>query len=46
LTVNALVAADEVLVPVDAHIMALEGLADLLGTLDLVRDAQPAAASG
>jgi chromosome partitioning protein len=39
LTVNALVAADEVLVPVEAHIMALEGLADLLGTLDLVRDA-------
>lgn len=39
LTVNALVAADEVLVPVEAHILALEGLADLLGTIDLVREA-------
>jgi chromosome partitioning protein len=39
LTVNALAAADEVLVPVEAHILALEGLADLLGTMDLVREA-------
>ena len=39
LTVNALAAADEVLVPVEAHILALEGLADLLGTLGLVREA-------
>ncbi len=38
LTINALAAADEVLVPVEAHILALEGLADLLGTIDLVRE--------
>lgn len=28
-----------VLVPVEAHILALEGLADLRGTIDLVREA-------
>lgn len=39
LTVNALAAANEVFVPVEAHILALEGLADLLGTIDLVREA-------
>jgi chromosome partitioning protein len=39
LTINALAAADEVLVPVEAHILALEGLADLLGTIELVREA-------
>jgi chromosome partitioning protein len=38
LTLNALVAAREVLVPVEAHVMALRGLAQLLATLDLVRD--------
>lgn len=38
LTLNALVAAHEVLVPVEAHVMALRGLAQLLGTLDVVRD--------
>lgn len=38
LTVNALVAADEVLVPVEAHVMALNGLAQLLKTVDAVRD--------
>jgi chromosome partitioning protein len=38
LTVNALVAADEVLLPVEAHVMALRGLVQLLGTLDLVRE--------
>jgi chromosome partitioning protein len=36
--VGALVAADEVLVPVEAHIMALNGLAQLLHTVDMVRD--------
>jgi chromosome partitioning protein len=38
LTVGALVAADEVLVPVEAHVMALDGLAQLLKTVDAVRD--------
>jgi chromosome partitioning protein len=35
--VNALAAADRVLVPVQAEYLALEGLVDFLGTLDLVR---------
>lgn len=38
LTVNALTAAHEVLVPVEAHVMALAGLAQLLQTVDVVRD--------
>lgn len=38
LTVGALVAADEVLVPVEAHVMALNGLAQLLGTVTTVRE--------
>ncbi len=38
LTINALVAADEVLVPVEAHVMALNGLAQLLQTLAVVRE--------
>ncbi len=38
LTVNALVAAREVLVPVEAHVMALAGLAQLLQTVELVRE--------
>ena len=38
LTVGALVAADEVLVPVEAHVMALNGLAQLLQTVEAVRD--------
>lgn len=38
LTVNALAAAHEVLVPVEAHVMALQGLAALLRTVDVVKD--------
>jgi chromosome partitioning protein len=37
LTVNALVAADRVIVPVQAEYLALEGLAGLLDTLSLVQ---------
>jgi chromosome partitioning protein len=37
LTINALVAADRVIVPVQAEYLALEGLAGLLETLQLVR---------
>ncbi|MBM4273063.1 MAG: ParA family protein [Deltaproteobacteria bacterium] len=38
LTVNALAAARELLVPVEAHVMALSGLAQLLHTVEVVRD--------
>jgi chromosome partitioning protein len=38
LTVNALTAADSVLVPLQCEYYALEGLTSLLATLDLVRD--------
>jgi chromosome partitioning protein len=38
LTVNALVAADRVIVPVQTEYFALEGLAGLLDTLELVRE--------
>ena len=38
LTVGALVAADEVLIPVAAHVLALNGLAQLRQTIDTVRD--------
>lgn len=38
LTIGALVAADEVLIPVEAHVMALNGLAQLLGTVETVRE--------
>jgi chromosome partitioning protein len=38
LTVNALVAAQEVLVPVEAHVMALSGLAQLIETVQLVQE--------
>jgi chromosome partitioning protein len=42
LTINALAAADEVIVPVQSEYYALEGLAGLLGTLELVqRDLNP-----
>jgi len=37
ITVNALVAAKEVLVPVESHIMALGGLAQLLGTVQTIK---------
>lgn len=38
LTVNALTAADGVLVPIQCEYYALEGLSQLLSTIDLVRD--------
>jgi chromosome partitioning protein len=38
LTVASLVAADQVLVPVAAHVLALNGLAQLLETVNTVRD--------
>jgi len=37
LTVNALVAADEVLIPIQAEYFALEGVSELLGTLERIR---------
>ncbi len=37
LTLNALVAADTVLIPLNCEYFALEGIADLLATLDAVR---------
>jgi chromosome partitioning protein len=37
LTINALTAAEELLVPVEAHVMALHGLAQLLQTVDVVQ---------
>ena len=38
LTLSAFVAADELVVPVEAHVMALSGLAGLIQTVDRVRD--------
>ncbi len=38
LTVNALTAADSVLIPLQCEYYALEGLTQLLGTIDLIRD--------
>jgi chromosome partitioning protein len=38
LTVNALAATSEVLVPVEAHVMALSGLAQLIETVQLVQE--------
>jgi chromosome partitioning protein len=37
LTLNALVAAQEILIPIQCEYYALEGLAQLLGTIDLVK---------
>jgi chromosome partitioning protein len=38
LTVNALAAVQELLVPVEAHVMALSGLAQLLHTVEVVKE--------
>ncbi|MEW6658025.1 MAG: ParA family protein [Thermodesulfobacteriota bacterium] len=38
LTLNALAAAKELLVPVEAHVMALSGLAQLLHTVEVVQE--------
>lgn len=37
LTINGLVAADEVLIPIQTEFYALEGLAQLINTVDLIR---------
>ena len=38
LTINALTAVEELLVPVEAHVMALSGLAQLLHTVEVVQE--------
>ena len=38
LTINALTAADEVIIPLQAHYLAEEGLDDILGTIKLIQD--------
>ena len=38
LTINALTAVEELLVPVEAHVMALSGLAQLLQTVEIVQE--------
>ncbi len=38
LTINGLVAAEEVIIPVQAEYLALEGLGQLLNTIDLIKD--------
>ena len=38
LTLNGLVAADEVLIPMQAHFLALQGVGKLLETIQIVRD--------
>lgn len=38
LTINGLVASDEVIIPVQTEYYALEGLSQLLGTIELVRE--------
>ncbi len=37
LTINSLVASDEVLIPIQTEYLALEGLGQLLGTIDLIK---------
>jgi chromosome partitioning protein len=47
LTINGLVASDEVIIPVQTEYYALEGLSQLLGTIELVREhLQPRLAIG
>jgi chromosome partitioning protein len=38
LTLNALAAASELLLPVEAHVMGLQGVAQIMETLDVVRE--------
>ncbi len=38
LTLNAIVAGSDVIIPVQAHYYALEGLKELLGTIDVVKE--------
>ena len=38
LTLNALIAADEVLVPIQCEFFALEGISELMDTIDRIRD--------
>ncbi len=38
LTLNAIVASSDVIIPVQAHYYALEGLKELLGTIDVVKE--------
>src|SRR5258708_9197264 len=38
LAINALTAADEVLIPVEAHVMALAGVAQIIKTAEVVKD--------
>jgi len=38
MSLNALVAADKVLVPIETHIMAVQGLAQLMKTVTMVKD--------
>ena len=41
LTINALVASDEVIVPVQTHYYALEGLKELIGSVETVKERFP-----